>query len=105
MILICKKCGYKDSYSDDALPSICVDGTLFYSPCPRCKELRDSPEKMNEFKPIKELEAAYWDGNQNIFVRLVTYAKVGVGLINDWKYVGAFILWLYYALKFTTLFW
>jgi hypothetical protein len=51
---------------------------------------------------MKETETPqieYWHGNKNKFIRWYYYLNTGLGLVNDWKYIAAFILGLYYTLK------
>lgn len=47
----------------------------------------------------------YWHGKENRAVRYWVYAQKGIGVINEFKYYGAFIIWLYYALRFPSIWW
>ncbi len=58
-----------------------------------------------KFESIEEKQPLYWEGRSNIFVRLITYAKIGVNQVNDYKYIGAAIFGVYYALKLSNPWW
>lgn len=57
------------------------------------------------FKQIEDQQPAFWEGRSNIFVRLITYAKIGVNQINDYKYIGAAIFGVYYTFKLSNPIW
>lgn len=46
-------------------------------------------------------EEKYWEGRTNRFVRWYFYVQKGLDLVNNFKYVGAAIFGLYFALKLT----
>lgn len=56
-------------------------------------------------KKIEDHSPEFWEGKENIFVRLLTYSKVGVNQLNDYKYVGATIFGLYYTFKLENPIW
>lgn len=58
-----------------------------------------------KFQPIEDNQINFWEGKQNVFVRLITYAKIGVNQVNDYKYIGAAIFGVYYTLKLTNAWW
>ena len=58
-----------------------------------------------KFIQIEDDVPEFWEGNQNILIRLWTYAKAGMNLVNDYKYIGAAIFGLYYTLKLNNLVW
>jgi hypothetical protein len=60
---------------------------------------------MKEFKAIEDDLPIYWEGNRNILIRFWTYIKVGLNLINDYKYVGAAVFGVYYTLKLNNWLW
>lgn len=47
----------------------------------------------------------YWVGRSNVLIRFWTYIKVGLGQVNDFKYVGAAIFGAYYTLKLANPVW
>ena len=47
----------------------------------------------------------FWEGKTNILVRLWTYAKRGLDIVNDFKYLGAGIFASYYTLKLVNPIW
>lgn len=43
----------------------------------------------------------YYEGRKNQIIRYYYYLNTGLQLVNEWKYIGAFIFALYYTLKLT----
>lgn len=62
---------------------------------------------MNKLKlrAIEEYVPIYWEGRQNILIRLWTYTKIGLQQINEFKYVAAAIFGIYYTFKLANPFW
>jgi hypothetical protein len=62
---------------------------------------------MSEFHTanLKELTPKYWEGRENILIRLWIYTQRGLGMVNEWKYLVAGIMAGYVILKFTNPLW
>jgi hypothetical protein len=58
-----------------------------------------------ELKKIDSFIPEFWEGNQNVLIRIWTYIKVGLDQVNNFKYVAAFIFGIYLTLKFSNYLW
>ena len=58
-----------------------------------------------ELRKIDEYVPIYWEGKENILIRLWVYAQRGLGIINEFKYLVAGIMAGYVILKFTNPWW
>lgn len=58
-----------------------------------------------ELKKIDNYIPEYWEGNENILVRLWTYLYRGLDFINQGRYLIIGILGIYALLKFTNPLW
>ena len=51
-------------------------------------------ERLKEFQRVQfdeKYARQYWEGPQNLFIRIYAYFREGVGLINEGKYILAFL--------------
>ena len=65
-----------------------------------CQDMNDM-----ELKKIDDWVPEYWEGKTNLLIRLWTYAKRGLDIVNDFKYVGAGIFGVYFTLKLANPLW
>jgi len=54
---------------------------------------------------INSDKETYIDGRKNFFIRLYYYLNQGLSLVNDFKYLVAFIFAVYYTLKLANPMW
>jgi len=54
-----------------------------------------------ELKRIEDWQPQYWEGKENILIRLWVYTQRGLGIINEFKYLVAGIMAGYVILKLT----
>src|SRR3990167_5273934 len=64
-------------------------------------------EEITEFTPatFEKFANEYWQGQGNRIVRYYYYAQRGLGLLNEFKYLGAAIFGVYITMKFTNPIW
>jgi hypothetical protein len=58
-----------------------------------------------ELRRIEQYEPEFWEGGKNIAIRAWTYVLVGLGQVNNYKYVAAAIFGIYYTLKLVSPIW
>jgi hypothetical protein len=58
-----------------------------------------------ELKKIDAYVGIYWEGKENLLIRVWVYAQRGLGIINEFKYLVAGIMAGYVILRFTNPWW
>lgn len=57
------------------------------------------------FEPINDGRPEFWEGAQNVAIRMWTYILTGLAQVNNYKYVAAAIFGIYYTLKLVNPIW